>query len=242
VTTAADQPVHAPEPRHAGRAAVAALAAPELIAAVLLTVGFTVASTVVRGFLDPEYLLGRATIDMEAGLLAITMTFVIGAGHIDLSVASILVLTSAVVARLHGAAPDVPVPVLAALAPVIGGALGLFNGVLVTRLGLPSLIVTLATMAGFRGLAQVLIGDTAVDAPAPLAGFDKALLAGIVPAPVVVFLGAAAVLSCSTRRSSAATSWPWAPAPTRRSIPASPSPARRAGSSCSAVWRRAWRG
>lgn len=177
------------------RAIAAALATPEFIAAILLAVGFTVSSIVVSGFFDAEYLLGRSTIDMEAGLLAITMTFVIGAGHIDLSVASILVLTSGIVGKLHGIAPGVPMPLLAALAPVLGGLFGLFNGVLVTRLGLPSLIVTLATMAGFRGLAQVLIGDNSVPAPESFVGFDKVWLAGWLPMPVVVFLVAAGVLS-----------------------------------------------
>jgi rhamnose transport system permease protein len=175
--------------------ALASLPMPELIAAVLLAIAFSIAGAIVPGFLDGNYLLARSTIDMEAALLAITMTFVIGAGHIDLSVASILVLTSAVVARLHGAAPGVPMTVLVILAPVFGGILGLFNGVLVTRFNLPSLIVTLATMASFRGLAQVLIGDASARAPKLFVGFDNMLLADTIPMPVVVFLGAAVVLS-----------------------------------------------
>lgn len=181
--------------RSRASSALAALPMPELIAAILLVVVFSVACAVVPGFFDARYLLARSTLDMEAGLLAITMTFVIGAGHIDLSVASILVLTSAVVAKLHGAAPGVPFWVLVVLAPAFGGVLGLCNGLLVTRFNLPSLIVTLATMAGFRGLAQVLIGDASVRAPQSFVGFDNMLVANLIPMPVVVFLAAAAILS-----------------------------------------------
>ena len=165
-------------------------AAPEVIAALLLAVTFIASAVLLPRFLDADYLLDRSTIDMEAGLLAIAMTFVIGAGHIDLSCASILALTAAIVSKLH-ASLGVPLLPLTALAPVIGALLGLFNGVVVARLGLPSLIVTLATMAGFRGITQVLIGDESVRAPEWFTGFDQTVLAGVIPLPVVVFLGAA---------------------------------------------------
>ena len=171
-----------------------ALAVPEVIAAVLLAAGFTLSSVLLPRFLDADYLLDRSTIDMEAGLIAIAMTFVIGAGHIDLSVASILALTSAVVAKLH-VTMNIPLVPLVILAPLFGALLGLFNGVIVARLGLPSLIVTLATMAGYRGITQVLIGDKSIRAPEWFSGFDQMIVAGWVPMPVVVFLAAALVLS-----------------------------------------------
>jgi rhamnose transport system permease protein len=158
------------------------------------------AAVLLPRFLDADYLLDRSTIDMEAGLLAISMTFVIGAGHIDLSVASILALTAAVVAKLHAAA-GVPLLPLVILAPFIGGVLGAINGLIVTRLGLPSLIVTLATLASYRGITQVLIGDESIRAPDELfAGFsfpgiDQQMFAGVVPMPVVLFLVAAVVMS-----------------------------------------------
>ena len=186
-------------PAHRPRGAVvsllfAALSTPEVIAAALLAVGFTLSAVLLPRFLDADYLLDRSTIDMEAGLLAIAMTFVIGAGHIDLSVASILALTAALVATLN-ASLGVPLLPLAVAAPFIGGVLGAVNGLVVTRLGLPSLIVTLATMAGYRGLTQVLIGDRSVPAPEWFTGFDQMLVAGWVPMPVVVFLVTAAVLA-----------------------------------------------
>ena len=148
----------------------AALSTPEVIAALLLAIGFSISAAMLPRFLHVDYLLDRSTIDMEAGLLAIAMTFVIGAGHIDLSVASILALTAAIVAKLH-VVMHVPLIPLAILAPLIGGVLGAFNGVIVTRLGLPSLIVTLATMASYRGITQVLIGDASIRAPEWFTGF-----------------------------------------------------------------------
>src|SRR4051794_10111929 len=114
------------EPRGGGRpfaAMVAVLATPEVIAAALLVVGFALSATLIPAFLSSDYLLDRSTLDMEAGLIAIAMTFVIGAGHIDLSVASILALTAAIVAKLNTAA-GVPVWPLGALAPGIGGVVG----------------------------------------------------------------------------------------------------------------------
>jgi rhamnose transport system permease protein len=170
------------------------VAAPEVIAALLLAAGFTLSAVLLPRFLDADYLLDRSTIDMEAGLIAIAMTFVIGAGHIDLSVASILALTCAIVAKLHAVA-GVPLLPLVIAAPFIGGLLGAVNGLIVTRIGLPSLIVTLATMAGYRGLTQVLIGDDSIRAPEAFSGFDQVWVAGWVPMPVVVFLFAAVVLS-----------------------------------------------
>jgi rhamnose transport system permease protein len=175
-------------------AVIAVLATPEVIAAALLAIGFIASSVLLPTFLDADYLLDRSTLDMEAGLIAIAMTFVIGAGHIDLSVASMLALTAAIVAKLNTAA-GVPIWPLLALAPLIGGLLGAFNGLMVTRLGLPSLIVTLGTMAVYRGLTQVLIGKASVEAPATFVGFDQIWAGGLIPMPVVVFLAAAAVMS-----------------------------------------------
>lgn len=175
-------------------ALLGAIATPEVIAAALLVVAFGVSAMAIPYFLNADYLLDRSTLDMEAGLIAIAMTFVIGAGHIDLSVASILALTAAIVAKLNTVA-GVPIWPLVALAPAIGGLLGAFNGLMVTRLKLPSLIVTLGTMAVYRGLTQVLVGKASVEAPEAFVGFDQVWAGGIIPMPVVVFLGAAVVMS-----------------------------------------------
>ncbi|XAS76614.1 ABC transporter permease [Dermatophilaceae bacterium Sec6.4] len=93
-------------------------------------------------------------------LMAMPMTFIIMTGEIDLSVASMLGLSGATMGFLwhHGWAIW-PAMLGALLVGVIGGAL---NGVLISRLGLPSIAVTIGTLTLFRGLAQVLLGSLTV--------------------------------------------------------------------------------
>lgn len=93
-------------------------------------------------------------------LIALPMTMVVVSGEIDLSVASMLGLSSVIVGVLYEQGWPVWAAALAALAAgVIGGAL---NGFLVAAVGLPSLAVTIATMALFRGVAVGLLGTGAI--------------------------------------------------------------------------------
>ncbi|MRG59730.1 ABC transporter permease [Agromyces sp. CFH 90414] len=93
-------------------------------------------------------------------LIAMPMTLVIITGEIDLSVASIAGLTSAIMGVLWQAGFDIGIVlVISVLAGVVAGAV---NGFLVAVVGLPSLAVTIGTLALFRGLALVVIGDNAV--------------------------------------------------------------------------------
>jgi len=93
-------------------------------------------------------------------LIAMPMTLIVITGEIDLSVASIAGLTSASLGVMWAAGIEMGVAI--ALAIVIGILAGAFNGVLVSFVGLPSLAVTIGTLALFRGLALVVIGDNAV--------------------------------------------------------------------------------
>ncbi|MFC7642400.1 ABC transporter permease [Streptosporangium lutulentum] len=88
------------------------------------------------------------------------MTMLVVAAEVDLSVASVLGLSSALVGSLWDAgwAIETIIP----LVIVVGAVCGLVNGLLVTRLGLPSLAVTIGTMALYRGLAYVVLGDRAI--------------------------------------------------------------------------------
>jgi rhamnose transport system permease protein len=94
-------------------------------------------------------------------LIALPMTLVIVTGEIDLSVASVVGLSSVLVGVLHHDA-GLSIPVAGLLALVAGVACGLLNGFLVAYVGLPSLAVTIGTLALFRGLAVGLLGTTAV--------------------------------------------------------------------------------
>ena len=96
----------------------------------------------------------------EVALMALPLAMVIIAAEIDLSVASVLALSSALMASLWNS--GMPLEFIMPLCLVAGALCGAFNGVLVTRLGLPSLAVTIGTLALFRGLAFVVIGDESV--------------------------------------------------------------------------------
>jgi rhamnose transport system permease protein len=93
-------------------------------------------------------------------LIALPMTLVIATGEIDLSVASIVGLSSVLVGVLHEAGLSIPVAGMLAL--LAGCACGALNGFLVAYVGLPSLAVTIGTLALFRGLAVGLLGTKAV--------------------------------------------------------------------------------
>jgi rhamnose transport system permease protein len=110
-------------------------------------------------------------------LIALPMTLVIITGEIDLSVASIAGLTSALMGVLWAAGLDIGVVLLVSLlAGVLAGA---FNGFLVAVVGLPSLAVTIGTLALFRGLALVVIGDNAVaNFPPELTSFVTSKIGG----------------------------------------------------------------
>jgi rhamnose transport system permease protein len=126
---------------------------------------------------------------VELGLLAIALTPVIISGGIDLSVGSMMGLS----AVLFGAAIQdwhLALPAAAALALLAGAAGGALNGVLVSRLDIPPLIVTLGTFSLFRGLAEGMT-HAAVNYSGFPAGFlaiGQGYLAGVVPAQLPVFL------------------------------------------------------
>ena len=93
-------------------------------------------------------------------LIALPMTLIIVTGEIDLSVASIVGLSSVVLGVLHQGGMPVPLAGLVALG--VGAACGTLNGFLIAYVGLPSLAVTIGTLALFRGIAVGMLGTTAV--------------------------------------------------------------------------------
>lgn len=97
----------------------------------------------------------------ERALIVLPMVLLIIAREIDLSVASILALCSVVFGVLIR--EGVSLEVAIAFALVVGVTAGAFNGVLVTYLGLPSLVVTLGTMAMFRGIGYIILGTGSVN-------------------------------------------------------------------------------
>jgi ribose transport system permease protein len=83
-------------------------------------------------------------------LLALGMTVVLITGGIDLSVGSVMGLSAGVVAYLVAHGMQLPVAIL--MAVLVGAFLGLLNGLMITKLGLPDFIATLAMLGVARGL------------------------------------------------------------------------------------------
>ena len=107
-------------------------------------------------------LLARQT--AIVGMAALGMTMVVVAGGIDLSVGSVIALSTVVVALLLRADQG---PLVAALGGIAAGALcGLLNGLVITRLRVVPFIVTLGTMLVVRGAAKGLADERRIEAPA----------------------------------------------------------------------------
>lgn len=146
--------------------------APECVAVGLVILAFIVSALREPRFLDAAYLFDRSTLYTEVGLLTLSMTLIIVAGHIDLSVTAILALVGAIITTLN-VKTGIPISLLIFLAPILGGLLGWVNGVLVAKRRLPSLVVTLATMALYRGAAQILLGDQSISLPGWFTGVER---------------------------------------------------------------------
>jgi rhamnose transport system permease protein len=97
----------------------------------------------------------------EKAILLLPMALLIIAREIDLSVASMLALSSVILGVLIQAHVLLAVAIVIVL--IAGAAAGALNGLLVTSLNLPSLLVTLGTMALFRGIGYIILGTKSVN-------------------------------------------------------------------------------
>jgi ribose transport system permease protein len=104
-----------------------------------------------KGFLEPNNLLNILRQTAMISIMSVAMTYVLAAGEIDLSIGMVAGLASLVVAvAMDHFGPAAGV--IAGLA--VGGLVGLVNGALTTRVGIPSFLATLAMMGIARGAAM----------------------------------------------------------------------------------------
>lgn len=161
-----------------------------------LIVALMVAAIALRapGFAAPGNLAGIFNDTAILIILALGQMAVIVTRSIDLSVAANLALTGMVAAMLNAAYPGIPVPLLMLLCAALGLGLGAINGVLVWKLGIPSIVVTLGTMSIYRGTVFIVSGGAWVNAhqmsPSFL-GIPRALILGL---PVLSWLAILAVV------------------------------------------------
>jgi len=166
---------------------------------------FLVALIAVGTAVSPVFLTGRNVENLiaaviEVAIMSLPMALIIIAGEIDLSVESMVGLSASILGVLFAA--GVPLPLTLVIVLVVGALGGLLNGVLVTRVGLPSLVVTLGTLALFRGLALVVLGSRGVsNFPDWFTGFGFGSVPGLpIPWPFTIYLGLAVVLAILLHR------------------------------------------
>jgi rhamnose transport system permease protein len=145
-------------------------------------------------FLKSANLLDLVTPYVFIGLMAFGLTFVVITGEIDISVASTLAASIVCFAQIFGAGVNIWLAALAALG--IAAALGLANGLLVGVLNLPSLAVTLGTLAAYSGLAFIVLsGEGVASFPASFTKFGGGYIVNKeLPVALLVMLGFAVAL------------------------------------------------
>jgi rhamnose transport system permease protein len=150
--------------------------------------------------LTPGNFANLSSAVIEVSIMALPMSLVIIAGEIDLSVESMVGLSSAILGFLYAAGMALPVAILVVIGVGILG--GLLNGLLVTKAGLPSLVVTLGTLALYRGLALVVLGPRAIsEFPPAFTGFGFGQVPGTpIPWTLLVFVVLAIALGALLHR------------------------------------------
>lgn len=155
---------------------------------VLLLAIFAINSTLASGYLTIGNQINLFILSIEKVIVALTMTFLIINGEIDLSAPSIMGLAACVAAGLFSAGVPFGLALLVALA--VGLACGMFNGFWIARVGLNSLVVTLATQIAFRGLARAIVEDKSVGKfPEWFNRLGQQNLIGPFPLALLIFFG-----------------------------------------------------
>ena len=183
-----------PMPVRSAPAFVRGLARWEVLLAILLAALVWLGTSLSPLFLSTRNVSNLIAAVVEVGIMALPMTLIIIAGEIDLSVEAMVGLSASVLGFLWAA--GYPLEVAIPVVLLVGAAGGLLNGLLVTKAGLPSLVVTLGTLALFRGLALVVLGPRGISGfPAEFSAFGFGSVPGTpLPTPFLVFLAIAVVL------------------------------------------------
>ena len=129
------------------------LARHETLLAVILLVALAGLGAFNERFLTLDNLLNQGRLMTEIGLIALPMTFVIITGGIDLSVGAIVGLC-AIMLGYSWKTFGFPLPLAIVFSLFVGGLAGFVNGLVITRVKVPPLIMTIATLALYRGLAE----------------------------------------------------------------------------------------
>jgi rhamnose transport system permease protein len=132
----------------------------ETVLALIVVLIAIIGSTASPEFLTSYNLFNLGLSNGEIAIMALPMTLIIISGEIDLSVSSTLGMSSCLLGFLW--ARHWPMIAIFVVIAIVGLAAGAFNGLLITRLGLPSLAVTIGTLTLYAGVAQILLGPNTV--------------------------------------------------------------------------------
>ena len=171
-----------------------------------LLVVVAVAIFAINSFASPYFLsawsLSDATFNFtEKAMIAFAMALVIIAGEIDLSVASIVALVSTMMGLMLQF--DVGTPGLLVVGLLTGLVCGVFNGLLVTLLNLPSIVVTIGTMSLFRGISYIILGDQAFNGyPTDFTFFGQGYVVWVISFELVLFAVLAVVFGVILHKTS----------------------------------------
>lgn len=132
----------------------------ETLLAVVLFVVLFFNISLSSDFLTSANLVNLFVLHIEKIIVVLIMTCVIISGEIDLSVASVMALSAALMAYLFEQGIALEWAMLASLG--VGILAGLFNGVWIVYAGLPSLAVTLSGLIAYRGLTKMLVEDRSI--------------------------------------------------------------------------------
>jgi rhamnose transport system permease protein len=178
-----------------GRNWLATLGRWEVLLAIVLVALIVIGSTVSPVFLSGRNFANLISAVIEVAIMSLPMALIIIAGEIDLSVESMVGLSASVLGYLYAA--GVPMELCIPIVLVMGALGGLLNGILTTRAGLPSLVVTLGTLALYRGLALVVLESRGISQfPTWFTTFGFGTVPGLpIPWPFVLYLALAFVLA-----------------------------------------------
>ncbi|KPK06177.1 MAG: ATPase [Anaerolineae bacterium SG8_19] len=153
---------------------------------VVLLVIITVNSLQSPAYLSVQNQINLFILSIEKIIVVLAMTFIIINAEIDLSVASMMGLAACTLAWLFER--GTPVPAALAIGLLVGVLGGAFNGFWIARVGLPSLVVTLAMLIGYRGLARVLLEDRSIGGfPDWFDNMGQQALVGPFPLALILF-------------------------------------------------------
>jgi rhamnose transport system permease protein len=129
------------------------------LAVIVLVIGIAGKATS-SSFLTSSNLFNLGLSNGEIAIMALPMTLIVISGEIDLSVSSTLGMSSCLLGYLWE--HHWPMPAIFVVVAITGLAAGALNGLLVTRVGLPSLAVTIGTLTLYAGIAEILLGPNTV--------------------------------------------------------------------------------